>query len=110
MLKRSIAALIAVGLFGLVGVSGATAAETTIPVVKKVALTPEQKAAFEAAKATFKTAQASFKAAHDARESAIAAIKPVIAAAKTARDAAIATAIPSTRYFTKLLIVIRPII
>jgi hypothetical protein len=85
MVKRSIAATIAVGLFALVGVSGASATESTTPVVKKVALTPEQKAAFVAAKATF-------KAAHDARENAIAAAKPVIAAAKNARDAAIAAA------------------
>jgi len=37
MLKRSIAAATAAGLFALAGISGANAAETTSPVVKKVA-------------------------------------------------------------------------
>jgi hypothetical protein len=85
MVKRSIAATIAAGLFALVGVSGANAAETTIPVVKKVALTPEQKAAFEAAKATFKAAQI-------ARQNSIATAHSTIATAMAARNVAVAAA------------------
>ena len=85
MLKRTIAVVTTAGLFALVGVSGAHAAEPTTPVVKKVALTPEQKAAFEAAKAAH-------KAAHVARQSAVATAKPAIESAratfKAARDAA----------------------
>ena len=65
MLKRIVAVATTAGLFALVGVTGAQAAEPTTPVVKKVALTPEQKAAFEAAKAAH-------KAAHVARQSAVA--------------------------------------
>ena len=91
-LKRIVAVATTAGLFALVGVSGAHAAEPTTPVVKKVALTPEQKAAFEAAKAAH-------KAAHVARQSAVASAKPAIASARAtfqaARDAfkaAVATA------------------
>jgi hypothetical protein len=78
MLKRTIAAATAAGLFALAGVSGAQAAEPTTPVINKVATTPEQKAAHEAAKA--------------ARQAAIAAAKPAIESAratfKAARDGA----------------------
>ena len=85
MLKRTIAVATTAGLFALAGVTGAQAAESTTPVVKKVALTPEQKAAFEAAKAAH-------KAAHVARQSAVASAKPAIASARAtfqaARDAA----------------------
>jgi hypothetical protein len=84
-LKRSIAALTAAGLFALVGATGANAADPTTPVVKKVALTPEQKAAFDAARAAFKSA-------HAARAAAVAAAKPAIASAKATLDAALATA------------------
>jgi len=92
MLKRIVAVATTAGLFALVGVTGAQAAEPTTPVVKKVALTPEQKAAFEAAKAAH-------KAAHVARQAAVATAKPAIESAratfKAARDAfkaAVATA------------------
>ena len=85
MVKRSIAASIALSLFALVGVSGANAAETTVPVVKKVALTPEQKAAFEAAKTIFRTAQI-------ARQNAISAAHSTIATAMAVRNAAVAAA------------------
>ena len=85
MLKRTIAVVTTAGLFALAGVTGAQAAESTTPVVKKVALTPEQKAAFEAAKAAH-------KAAHVARQSDVATAKPAIESAratfKAARDAA----------------------
>ena len=77
-LKRTIAVATTAGLFALAGISGAQAAEPTTPVVKRVALTPEQKAAHEAAKA--------------ARQAAIAAAKPAIESAratfKAARDGA----------------------
>ena len=85
MVKRFIAGLIALSLFALVGVSGANAAETTVPVVKKVALTPEQKAAFEAAKTIFRTAQI-------ARQNAISAAHSTIATAMAVRNAAVAAA------------------
>jgi hypothetical protein len=84
-LKRSIAAITAAGLFALVGVTGANAADPTTPVVKKVALTPEQKAAFQAARAAFQSA-------HAARVAAVAAAKPAIASAKATLDAALASA------------------
>lgn len=90
--KRIIAVATTAGLFALVGVSGAQAAESTTPVVKKVALTPEQKAAFDAAKAAFDTARTAFQATHATRVAAVAAAKPVIAAAKAAHDAAVAAA------------------
>ena len=80
-LKRTIAVATAAGLFALVGVSGAQAAEPTTPVVKKVALTPEQKAAFEAAKAAFKSA-------HTARQAAVATAKPAIESARATFEAA----------------------
>jgi len=84
-LKRTIAVATTAGLFALAGVSGAQAAESTTPVVKKVALTPEQKAAFEAAKAAFKSVRAD-------RQAARAVAKPAIESAratfKAARDAA----------------------
>ena len=77
-LKRAIAVVTTAGLFALAGISGAQAAEPTTPVINKVATTPEQKAAHEAAKA--------------ARQAAIAAAKPAIESAratfKAARDAA----------------------
>ena len=80
-LKRTIAVATTAGLFALVGVSGAHADESTTPVVKKVALTPEQKAAFDAARAAFKSAQT-------ARQAAIATAKPGIESAKAAFEAA----------------------
>lgn len=83
-LTRSIAAASMAGIFVLAGVSGASA-DATAPVVKKVALTPEQKAAFQAAKAAF-------QAARTARHAAFETAKSTIANAKTARDAAIAAA------------------
>ena len=73
-LKRTIAVATAAGLFALVGVSGAQAAEPTTPVVKKVALTPEQKAAF--------------KSAHTARQAAVATAKPAIESARATFEAA----------------------
>ena len=85
ILKRSIAAATAAGLFALAGITGASAAETTTPVVKKVALSPEQKAAFDAARIAFHNAQA-------ARQLAISEAITKIAAAQVTRDAAIAAA------------------
>ena len=76
-LKRTIAVATTAGLFALAGVTGAQAAESTTPVVKKVALTPEQKAAFEAAKAAH-------KAAHVARQSAVASARATFQAARSA--------------------------
>ena len=92
MLKRTIAVATTAGLFALVGVSGAHADESTTPVVKKVALTPEQKAAFEAAKAAFKTAQAAHKAAADAAKLKIESAKAAFEAARDAFKAAMAAA------------------
>jgi len=63
MLKRTIAVATAAGLFALAGVSGAQAAEATTPVAKRVAPTPEQKAAHEAAKAAHKAAHQAAKPA-----------------------------------------------
>ena len=81
MLKRTIAVATTAGLFALAGVTGAQAAEPTTPVVKKVALTPEQKAAFDAARAAFKSA-------HVARQSAVASAKPAFASARATFEAA----------------------
>jgi hypothetical protein len=83
-LKRTIAAATAAGLFALAGISGAQAAEPTTPVVKKVALTPEQKAAHEAAKAAFKSAHVARKAAREAAKPAIESAKATFTAARTA--------------------------
>ena len=80
-LKRIVAVATTAGLFALVGVSGAQAAEPTTPVVKKVALTPEQKAAFDAARAAFKSAQT-------ARQAAVATAKPAIESARATFEAA----------------------
>ena len=77
-LKRTIAVATTAGLFALVGVTGAQAAEPTTPVVKKVALTPEQKAAHQAARAAH-------KAAHQAAKPAIESARATF---KAARDAA----------------------
>ena len=77
-LKRTIAVATTAGLFALAGISGAQAAEPTTPVVKRVALTPEQKAAHEAAKAAH-------KAAHQAAKPAIESARATF---KAARDAA----------------------
>ena len=85
MLKRTIAAATAAGLFALAGATGANAAETTNPVVKKVALTPEQKAAFDAARAVFYSAQI-------ARQNALATAHATIATAMVVRNAALAAA------------------
>jgi beta-lactam-binding protein with PASTA domain len=51
---KSGAVITAAIAISLAGVSGSFAAEPTTSTVKKVALTPEQKAAIEAAKAQFK--------------------------------------------------------
>lgn len=64
---------------------GSFAAEVSTPVVKKVALTPEQKVAFEAAKAQFQTAR-------QARQAAIATAKASIATAKSTFEVAKAAA------------------
>ena len=76
-LKRTIAVVTTAGLFALVGVTGAQAAEPTTPVVKKVALTPEQKAAHQAARAAH-------KAAHQAAKPAIESAKATFEAARSA--------------------------
>ena len=100
-LKRTIAVATTAALFALVGVSGAQAAEPTTPVVNKVALTPEQKAAKAAFKAAVATRQAAFAVAKPAIESARATFEAARSAAttpeakKAARDAfkaAVATA------------------
>ena len=87
MLKRTIAVATAAGLFALAGVSGAQADESTTPVVKRVAPTPEQKAAHEAAKPAIESARATFKAARDA-----ATTPEAKKAAHDAFKAAVATA------------------
>jgi hypothetical protein len=84
MLKRTIAVATAAGLFALAGISGAQAAEPTTPVVKKVALTPEQKAAFDAAKAAFKSAHVARKAAREAAKPAIESARASFEAARSA--------------------------
>jgi len=86
-LKRTIAAATAAGLFALAGASGAQAAEPTTPVVKKVALTPEQQAAHKAAKPAIESARATFTAARDA-----ATTPEAKKAAHDAFKAAVATA------------------
>ena len=83
--KRGIAAVTAAGLLTLAGVTGASAVDGTTPVVKKVALTAEQRAVFDAAKVAFHSAQA-------ARQSAIASSVTAIASARAVRDAALAAA------------------
>jgi hypothetical protein len=85
MLKRTIAAATAAGLFALAGVTGASAAETTNPVVKKVALSPEQKAAFDAALAVFHAAQIT-------RQNALSTLHATIATAMATRNAALVAA------------------
>ncbi|MEI7541371.1 MAG: hypothetical protein WCJ89_07830 [Actinomycetes bacterium] len=85
MLKRTIAAATAAGLFALAGVTGASAAEATNPVVTKVALTPEQKAAFDAAIAVFHAAQIT-------RQNALSTLHSTIATAMATRNAALAAA------------------
>lgn len=82
---KSGAVITAALAISLGGTTFSFAAEAPAPVVKKVALSPEQKAAFEAAKAQF-------KAARDARQAAIAAAKANIATAKGNFDAAKAAA------------------
>ena len=84
MLKRTIAVATTAGLFALAGVSGAQAAEPTTPVVKKVALTPEQKVAHEAAKAAFKSAHVARKAAREAAKPAIESARASFEAARSA--------------------------
>ena len=76
-LKRTIAVATTAGLFALAGVTGAQAAEPTTPVVKKVALTPEQKAAHQAARAAH-------KAAHQAAKPAIESARATFEAARSA--------------------------
>jgi len=83
-LKRTIAVATTAGLFALAGASGAQAAEPTTPVVKKVALTPEQKAAHEAAKAAHKAAHGARKAAHEAAKPAIESARATFEAARSA--------------------------
>ena len=100
MLKRTIAAATAAGLFALAGISGAQAAEPTTPVVKRVAPTPEQKAAkaahkaaHQAAKPAIESARATFKAARDgattpeAKKAAHDAFKAAVAAARAGMPA-----------------------
>ena len=67
------------------GTTSSFAAEASTPVVKKVAFTAEQKAAFQAAKAQF-------QASREARQAAIATAKANIATAKSNFDAAKAAA------------------
>ena len=103
-LKRTIAVVTTAGLFALAGVTGAQAAEPTTPVVKKVALTPEQKAAHQAARAAHKaahqaakpaieSARATFKAARDtattpeAKKAAHDAFKAAVATARAGMPA-----------------------
>jgi hypothetical protein len=83
-LKRTIAVATTAGLFALAGATGAQAAEPTTPVVKKVALTPEQRAAFEAAKAAHKAAHGARKAARDAAKPAIESARATFEAARDA--------------------------
>ena len=98
MLKRTISVVTTAGLFALAGVTGAQAAESTTPVVKKVALTPEQKAAFEAARAAHKAAVAAAKPAIESARATFEAARSGATtpeAKKAARDAfkaAVATA------------------
>ena len=92
-LKRTIAVATTAGLFAIAGISGAQADQSTTPVVKRVAPTPEQKAAFKAAHdAATPEQKAAHEAAKAARQAAIAAAKPAIESAratfKAARDGA----------------------
>ena len=73
---KSGAVIAAAVALSLTGATGSFAADPT-PGVTKVALTPEQKAAFEAAKAQF-------HASRDARQAAIATAKANFDAAKAA--------------------------
>ena len=82
---KSGAVIAAAVALSLTGATGSFAADAATPGVTKVALTPEQKAAFEAA-----TAQ--FHASRDARQAAIATAKAAIATAKANFDAAKAAA------------------
>jgi hypothetical protein len=82
---KSGAVITAALAISLAGTTVSFAAEAPAPVVKKVALSPEQKSAFEAAKAQF-------KAARDTRQAASAAAKANIATAKSNFDAAKAAA------------------
>jgi hypothetical protein len=75
----------AVIAISLTGTTVSLAAEAQTPVVKKIAFTAEQKAAFQGARAEF-------KAAREARQVAIAAAKAAIATAKSNFDAAKAAA------------------
>jgi hypothetical protein len=81
---KSGAVIAAAVALSLTGATGSFAADAT-PGVNKIALTPEQKAAFEAAKAQF-------HASRDARQAAIATAKAAIATAKANFDAAKAAA------------------
>ena len=69
---KSGAVIAAAVALSLTGTTGSFAVDAPTPVVKKVALTPEQKAAFEAAKAQFKAALAAAKAGIPAKP-----VKPV---------------------------------
>ena len=82
---KSGAVITAAIAISLAGTAGSFAADVPTPVVKKVALTPEQKAAFEAAKTQF-------QAAREARQAAIATAKAAIATAKANFEAAKAAA------------------
>ena len=82
---KSGAVITAAIAISLTGTTVSCAADASAPVVKKVALSPEQKAAFQAAKAQF-------KATRDARQAAIATAKANIATAKSNFDAAKAAA------------------
>ena len=82
---KSGAVITAAIAISLAGTTVSFAADATTPVVKKVALSPEQKAAIQAAKAQV-------KAARDARQAAIATAKASIATAKSNFEAAKAAA------------------
>jgi len=79
------AVITAVIAISLTGTTVSFAAEAQTPVVKKIAFTAEQKAAFQ-------EARAEFKAAREARQAAIATAKAAIATAKSNFDAAKAAA------------------
>ena len=82
---KSGAVIAAAVALSLTGTTGSFADDAATPVVKKVALTPEQKAAFESAKAQF-------QASRDARQAAVATAKASIATARANFEAAKAAA------------------
>jgi len=76
---KSGAVIAAAVALSLTGATGSFAADAATPGVNKVALTPEQKAAFEAARSAATTPEAK-KAARDAFKAAMAAAKAGIPA------------------------------